>query len=75
MNLIIIIFNTLFYVKQQYVDTFQYIKKNLSFTEHFLKILVNIEFGARRLYLSTNLLKIVFKKMKKIKLYLNIVTI
>ena len=32
--------------------------------EHFLKILVNIKFGARRMYLSENLLKIVFKKMK-----------
>ena len=46
------------------MDTFQYIKKNSSFTENFLKILVNIAFGARRLYLSTNLLKIVFEKIK-----------
>ena len=39
-------------------------KEEFVINEHFLKMLVNIEFGARRMYLSKNLLKIVFKKMK-----------
>ena len=39
-------------------------KEEFVINENFLKILVNIEFGARRMYLSENLLKIVFKKME-----------
>ena len=39
-------------------------KEEFAINEHFLKILVNIEFGARRMYLSKNLLKIIFNKMK-----------
>ena len=39
-------------------------KEEFVINEHFLKILVDIEFGARRTYLSTNLSKIIFNKMK-----------
>ena len=39
-------------------------KEEFVINEHFLKILVNIEFGARKTYLSKNLLKIIFNKMK-----------